>query len=239
MAGDVVARPTKVLNIAEGRMGMTGSGWSQIDCCGDIPEIPVLPETLLQVELKAQEQVVSLSEISQLVLGDLGATLQIFRRAGCECAADDYKPARIEDCISILGVRGCVDAASSHAISGDTSRDRATEFWAHAKEIAENCIRASEEINSAADSNQAYLVGLFHELGTLPAVLSWEYPIIASNDGREVGLCIAERCSLPACVLDYFDTGRGQGSVHQWSEIVRRAHEMVSSSSIHAPVVTI
>ena len=49
-----------------------------------LPAVPVMPETLLLLDLVAQEPTVDLRGMSQLVLDDMGATLQILRLAGRE-----------------------------------------------------------------------------------------------------------------------------------------------------------
>lgn len=72
-----------------------------LDALDDLPDVPALPETLLQMELRLHEFSIDLHELSQLVLSDLGATLQIMRLAARESSAPDAHPARIEDCISI------------------------------------------------------------------------------------------------------------------------------------------
>jgi len=74
------------------------------------PAIPIMQETLLLLDLAVQESSVDLREISQLVLDDLGATLQILRLAGREYANSHDRPLRIEDCISALGVNACMQA---------------------------------------------------------------------------------------------------------------------------------
>ena len=61
---------------------------------GSDPAIPIMQETLLLLDLAAQESSVDLREMSQLVLDDLGATLQILRLAGREYDNSHDRPLR-------------------------------------------------------------------------------------------------------------------------------------------------
>jgi hypothetical protein len=88
----------------------------QFDFSDDLPAIPVLPETLLLLDLEAQERSVDLKRVAELVLSDLGATLQILRLAGREHACAEFRPSRIEDCIVDLGVDVCLQALSAHTV---------------------------------------------------------------------------------------------------------------------------
>ena len=58
-----------------------------------------MPETLLLMDLGALEKPVDLEEITQVVLSDPGATIQVLRLAGRERALGEEREARIEDCI--------------------------------------------------------------------------------------------------------------------------------------------
>ena len=81
----------------------------------ELPDAPVMSDTLLMLELAVRERVVDLSEVTQLVLGDLGAAIQIMRLAGREGLSG-----RMENCISGLGVQACLDAVARRPIKRGT-----------------------------------------------------------------------------------------------------------------------
>lgn len=217
----------RILEFGSGREAVSDSGWAHIDCARDLPEVPVLPETLLLMELKAQEPCVDLREISNLVMEDIGAVLQIFRRVALEYPSAEDRPARIEDCISSLGLESCTEALSSAIVPFASSE--VIETWRHAKEIAVHCRQTSAELPGSTSPDEAYLAGLFHELPSLPLILGWAAPASESNAAAVIGLRMAEAWSLPQCVQEYFAEMQNPGYGHRWSQMVQRAHEMASS----------
>jgi hypothetical protein len=228
----------RILDIGSGRGGagaVSASGWAYIDCARDLPEVPVLLETLLLMELKAKERCVDLREISLLVMGDMGAVLQIFRRLALEVPSSEDRPARIEDCISSLGVQACLEALSSATVPVGSSD--VIEAWRHAKEIAGRCRQISVTANTSPD--EAYLAGLFHQLPSLPLIFGWGALAPDSNAAALTGLRMAEAWSLPRCVREYFCEMQNPANGQRWSPIVQRAHKMAASPTTECCVIEI
>ena len=201
----------------------------------NLPDVPVMPETLLLMDLGALEKPVDLREMAQVVLGDPGATIQILRLVGRERAFGEERAARIEDCISALGVLACVEAVSRRTVSRAKDKPAIVEAWSHAKEIAEGCKRIAVESAASIGPDEAYLTGLLHELGSLPAILDWGAAPIISSDPDLAGLKLAEEWFLPQCVVDYFSELGNRRASSRWTGIVQRAHEMTESSSNGSP----
>jgi HD-like signal output (HDOD) protein len=199
----------------------------------DFPDLPVLPETLLLLELKLHEPCVDLREMSQLVLGDLGAALQIMRLAGREYGNADGRPARIEDCIADLGLEACLDAVSAKTVTRD-SYHAITETWAHCREIAEYARLVAEEMPEI-NPEEAYLVGLLHTIGSLPAVLGWNWRESGAVDDTLAGFRMARRWSLPRCVMEFFCEMHLPGYATRWMPVVEAAHERANRSSLDCP----
>ncbi len=224
-------RNERVFETESGRNGLTFQLNAQ-DLDLSLPDVPVLSETLLLMELLVRERTVDLSEISQVVLGDLGAVIQIMRLAGRENAGAEDRPARIEDCISGLGLQACVEAISKRPLKRSTCDPAILETWTHARKVAEDCRFLADEALLPVNPEDAYLVGLFHAMSSLPSVLSWGYSVhIPSNPDIE-GLRMAEAWSLPACVVEYFSEPRSHASAIRWREIVRSVHQPANSSRI-------
>jgi hypothetical protein len=190
-----------------------------------------MPETLLLIDLGAQEKPVDLEKMKQVVLGDLGATIQVLRLGGRERVFGEERPTRIEDCISALGVQACAEAVSRRTVSRAKDKPAITEAWSHAKEIAESCKLIAEKSAGSIDPNEAYLTGLLHELGSLPAILDWEPVQKVSSDPDLAGLKLAEEWFLPQCVADYFSERGNLRTGGQWTGIIQRAHEISESTS--------
>jgi hypothetical protein len=197
----------------------------------NLPGLPVLPETLLRMELMSHEFSVDLQEISQLVLSDLGATLQILRRAAREFDDPADRPTRIEDCISSLGVQACIRAAAQKTIASDARHRVVLEIWAHAQEVAQVCRESAAAIGTL-HPDEAYLVGLTHALGSLPNILGWErWPSSLLRRERAASR-LAECWSLPLCVQEFAHASDRSESNNPWVSLVSMAHQHVRRSSM-------
>jgi HD-like signal output (HDOD) protein len=169
--------------------------------CEDLPDVPALPETLLLLDLMVHEPCVDLSEMSALVLGDLGATLQVLRLAGREYADAEDRPTRIVDCISDLGIEACVEAISARTVHRDARKEAIAAFWSYSREVAEYSKQGAEEM-FGVNPEDAYLAGLLHGIGSLPAILGWESKDAGLRDSATAGLHLARNWALPECVLE-------------------------------------
>lgn len=234
-------RNERVFEIGIARNALSAGQLSQFDLVRDLPDVPVMSETLLLMELMVRERTVDLGGISQLVLGDLGAALQVLRRAGREDAYADGLPARIEDCIAGLGLHACLEAMSKRTIRRSARHPEMIEAWAHARRVAENCRSLAEETAFSINPDDAYLVGLFHGIGSLPAALGWDRTVQISGGPETIGLRMAQAWALPRCIAEYFTPLRPISNANLWREIVRQAHQETDcvfgdSSHLQQPV---
>jgi HD-like signal output (HDOD) protein len=199
-----------------------------------LPDVPIFPEILLRLDLEVQTPCVDLRAISQLVLGDLGATLQILRLAGREYGNNQDHPIRIEDCISDLGLDACLEAVSAQTQAHDRLYETIAETWAHAREIAWYSQRVAEEM-SEVNPEDAYLVGLLHGIGSLPTLLGWSASQTGAIDFELEGFRLAKQWWLPRCVVEFFSHKHMPGHSTVWQEIVRSAHHRANRSSVFCP----
>jgi HD-like signal output (HDOD) protein len=192
-----------------------------------LPSIPVLPETFLAIELLVQNHWVDLNEIAQLVLSDMGATLQVFRlmaeESGDRCQ-------RIEDCISSLGPRACLEAIEQGFQQGGLLDRSMSAVWRHAREIAEHARLVAEAGDSPMTPDEAYLAGLLHPLGILPSLLAWDEPDLALDQAL-VGLRLSARWALPESVRNLFCSAFIPGQDPYRLQLIRDAHRLSGSSS--------
>lgn len=221
--------------VVEIRAGRRACGCAQISHSAALPDVPVMPGTLLLMDLGAQEESVDLNEMTRVVLSDPGATIQILREAGREGSFGEERPSRIEDCISALGVQACIEAVSRRTVSRAIDKPAIMKTWSHAREIAEVCRVMADEMLERIGPNEAYLTGLLHELGSLPAILGWEPAFAVSSDPVLAGLKMAEQWFLPQCVVDYFSDLGNLKATSVWTRIVQRAHEVTGSSAEGSP----
>lgn len=180
-----------------------------------------MPDTLLLLDLMVQETCVDLHRMSQLVLADVGAALQILRLAGRHYGTAEDRPVRISDCISDLGLRACLKAVSAQTISRHGRQNELLAFWDHSREVARNSKLLAEEMLEI-DPEEAYLAGLLHGIGFLPALLQWKDSGVA--DPALTGVRLAKRWALPRCVTELCNEMQLPGYATGWSGIVRKAH---------------
>jgi hypothetical protein len=201
----------------------------------DLPDVPVLPETLLRLDLEAQEPSVDLREMSQAILSDLGATVQILRLSGLALNDPESRSTRIEDCICDLGVAACLEAISAATIARDYRYDGVVETWAHSREIAHYAKLVAEDTPDV-NPDEAYLVGLLHTIGLLPQALGWHGSHSRQIDPAVAGLQMARQWSLPQIAVEYFREVNLDSHTSPWPEIVHKAHRFASKSSILCPL---
>lgn len=221
----------KIVNITAIRTAVSNSRLLERYVLRQAPDVPVMAETLLRMEMILGGSSISLHEMSQAVLGDLGATLHVFCLAGGESAVG-HRPFRIEDCISNLGVEVCIDELSKRVSPPRARREATIEAWAHASSIASFCSYWVEMNLEKVSPVEAYLVGLFHELSALPALLGWDQVAWGASDAPATGLKIATHCALPACVTEYFSAKMSRGLASLWPGVVEMAHRLAGTHSI-------
>jgi HD-like signal output (HDOD) protein len=228
---------TGVIEFPTGRCILVEPWRTHEESADNLPDLPVLPETLLAMELQLQNSSVDLRAFSEAILEDLGAILQILRMAGREYGAADDRPIRIEDCICDFGPAACFDAVAQGAVARSFQRRAVADIWAHAREIAKNAKHLAEAIPWAISPDQAYMAGMLHAIGSLPSVLGWDLSE-ASCDRAQTGLRLAERWAFPGYLRDFFCEMLMPGYNPQWSEIMAEAHRLAGEQVGRCPMCT-
>lgn len=201
----------------------------------ELPEVPVLPETLLSLEFLLQETSVDLRKFTEVVLSDLGATIQILRLAGREYGAAEDCPVRIEDYISDLGLTACFNAVANGTFGRDAQHRADFEIWSHSRDVARQCRVLAEEMPGAINPDQAYIAGLLHAIGTLPEFLGWRRQGHAENH-LAAALELAEEWCFPRYLQDFFCENLMPGYSAQWSEFLAAAHQLTKASWARCPL---
>lgn len=212
-----------VIDFLAARRSVSARQSFQNDIAENLPDVPVLPETLLAMELQRDGMSVDLRGFSEAVLCDLGATILILRMAGEEHGDAEDRPVRIEDCIADLGADMCMRLAV-RGMREASSQDSLIEMWGHSTEIAQHCKRLAEEEGSSLSPYQAYLVGLLHDIGALPGILGWGRSDL-EGDYALSALKMALRWCFPDFLKAYFYEAYLPGKNCNWTAIVAAAHD--------------
>ena len=219
-----------VIEIGAARKTAAVSQFSQPDLIRELPDLPVLPETLVKLELASRDRPVELARVSEMILFDLGAAIELMRLASRDWE-DGGHPERIEDSISHLGIPTCLDAVSKHIMIRCKHNLPIVEAWEHAGVIAYLSGLLVLEMDLYTTPEDARWVGLCHEIGRLPEILGWDMAGKGSFDVNLAGLSMAKAWSLPRCVVQYFSERRDAKSNSRLTAIVDEAHRMIKRES--------
>ena len=135
-----------------------------------LDDVPVMPATVLGLEMLLYESCIDLEKASELVLSDVGATIQTLRLIGKDYDFAAGLPCRMGDCIASLDLGTWFGAMSARTFAFEGHNSAATAFWKHGRLIAQYAQLVAESLDRISPEN-AYLVGLLHEVGAIPKVL--------------------------------------------------------------------
>jgi hypothetical protein len=187
-----------------------------------LDDIPVMSATVLGLEILLHEPCIDLRMASELVLSDVGATIQILRLIGREYEFTAEHPCRMGDCLASLDAGTWFEAVSARTFACDREHAGITRLWNHCRLVAQYAQLVAESLEGISPE-QAYLVGLLHAIGAIPKVLRWP------NDGlddRESALLLAVEGSLPLFVLSAIQSVNDPRSSSTWKIILTSAHEL-------------
>ncbi len=187
-----------------------------------LDHVPVMSATVLGLEMLLQEPCIDLRIASELILSDVGATIQILRLIGREYDLAAERPSRMGDCISNLDVDAWFSAISARTFPCDRQHAATTAVWRHCRLVAQYAQLVAESLDTVSPED-AYLVGLLHGIGEIPAALGWP------NCGRGVtdpGALVAMEGTLPLFVLAAIRSMSDSSSLSGWRFILTAAHEL-------------
>jgi hypothetical protein len=187
-----------------------------------LDDIPVMSATVLGLEILLHEPCIDLRMTSELVLSDVGATIQILRLVGREYELATEHPCRMGDCLASLDAGTWFDAISARTFAYDREHAATSLLWNHSRLVAQYAQLVAESLDDISPE-EAYLVGLLHEIGAIPHVLGWP------NEGpgsRESAALLAMEGSLPLFVLSALRSMNDSCSSSRWRLILTAAHEL-------------
>ena len=188
----------------------------------EMSAVPVLPTTLLGLELLLQRPALDLRAATRLVRDDPGAVLQLFRALAEEAPDETDLPMRLELCLARLPRERLLRLLEGARVSRGSARfARFTEHAARVARCAENVAGA---LGVAAEPTR--LVALLHELGDAPAVLGWS----AWPADRTV-CCerLARAHGLPAAVRRALEEIHRSSQRSIWTAVIAAAHELLET----------
>jgi hypothetical protein len=190
-----------------------------------LDDVPVMSATVLGLEILLSEPCIDLQKASELVLSDIGATIQTLRLIGRDYDFATELPYRMGDCIASLDLGTWFCAMSARTFAFEGQRSAATAFWKHGRLIAQYAQLVAESLDRFS-AEDAYLVGLLHEVGAIPKVLGWPSGVSGASDPVALSALWG---SLPLFVLDAIRSVNDRCVSSTWAFILNAAHELAGA----------
>jgi hypothetical protein len=187
-----------------------------------LDDVPVMSATVLGLEMLLNESCIDLRKASELVLSDVGATIQTLRLVGRDYDFAADLPCRMGDCIASLDLGTWFCAMSARTFGFDGQHAAATAFWKHGRVVAQYAQLVAESLDRIPPEN-AYLVGLLHEVGAIPKVLGWSDGVSGISGSAATS---AIEGSLPLFVLAAIRSVNDRCASSIWKFILNAAHEL-------------
>ena len=186
-------------------------------------QVPVMPGTLLSLELLLGQRCLDLHRVSRTICHDPGALLHLFAVAAEECMPPEAVPERVEDCIANLPFErllGRLVGAGSPPREGTALAG----FALHAVVISRYAQQAAEAFHLTAE--RALLVGMLHELGDLPWVLGWQS--MPSTPREAASWChrLTAHYHVPEWLGEALADLHSNAPASLWAAVVSAAHEL-------------
>jgi hypothetical protein len=197
-----------------------------------LPPVPILLETRLRLDLLLGRPTIDVSTITETILSDLGATLQVFRATTWDRAPSQGTEFRVEDCVVHLGRKSL--CRNLRMTLPHNRGNEAKRLWQQARLAAEiSSLLAARRDDVRAED--AYLAGLLHEIGCLPAILGWSVRGVNLNDSYAVCGMLTDEWRLPAFVHPRFG---GTAPFVALQGIVRKAWHITKNTTDYRPMET-
>jgi hypothetical protein len=185
---------------------------------GVLDEVPVMQATVFGLDMLLHEPNIDLRSVSELVLSDVGATIHTLRLIGKEYEFVAERPRRMCECIAGLDAGWWFETLSTRTYLGVREHSAATAIWEHSRSIAQ-CARIVAESLDGISPDDAYMVGLLHGIGDIPAALGWPEGELSS------GVSAMEK-ALPLFVLSAMRSVNDPSSPSVWRFILTAAHRL-------------
>jgi HD-like signal output (HDOD) protein len=143
----------------------------------ELENLATLPEVLAEILRVIEDQESPLDELARIILKDVPLTARVLSAANSAAYGRQLKVSSIRDAVMTLGARTIRSIALSMAIcdfiTGLNTELPKKDFWKHSIEVAVISELLAERVHPKY-SEEAYIAGLFHDIGIL--VLDTLYP---------------------------------------------------------------
>ncbi len=186
---------------------------------------PVLSSTQLCLELMMGGPALDLRATVDLVSRDPVAVLRIFSAVAREFPETHNRPERLEECIVSLTSEDLL-AALCQPPSPRSEQGALVAFARHSTTIAHFACVAAASLGLAEE--RAYLVGLLHAIGTLPAELGRAPMPVRAEELFQLGAAIARHHHVPAELRKALEAVHREDPRSLWVALIQAAHDLAA-----------
>lgn len=190
----------------------------------ELPEVPALPSTVVHLEFLLQEHAIDLRAVAEVILRDLGASIQVLRISGSLQDAEAGRARKMQDYIVDLGKETLLSAIPAITYARDGRHSLIAASWEYGRLVGQTA-QTIAGVLPGVDPEKAYLAGLLHDMGTIPMLLGWSLPGVDVVDFDAVACWLAREWSLPWFVAAPFGREPKSPSAALWVRIVGAARE--------------
>lgn len=190
-----------------------------------LDEVPAMSSTVLGLDMLRNEPFIDLGMASDLILGDVGATIQILRLISREYGICGERPSRMGDCIASLDVSAWFGAISAHTFVADRKHLATAALWKHCRQVARYAQLVAESLDGISPED-AYLAGLLHGIEQIPEALGWRH---TSRSGQHQDILFAMGGAFPPFVLTAIRSLKDSSAPSVWKSILYAAHELAGA----------
>jgi hypothetical protein len=185
-----------------------------------LDQVPAMSATVLGLEMLLHEPCLDLRLAAEVVLSDVGASIQVLRLIGREFEFVAERPRRMVECLASLDVKCWFAAISAQTYACDREHSKTATLWNHSRLVAQYAELVAHSFHSISPED-AYLVGLLHEVESFPTVLGW--PDCGAG-GRTTGFMVATEEALPPFVVAAMREVNDSDASSTWKFILTAAH---------------
>lgn len=164
------------------------------------PEIPVNSDTRILVEMILGTPTIDLESLCEILLSDLGATVQVLRCTAKHIEDSKLRPLRLHECLVSLGKVNIQNSCAQVLPGLETaSAESFSELWRHSWMVSRFAYSIAQVVDGG-EPEKARIAGLLHDLGRIPSCLGWTNSAWPQSS-EDLGCKLADQWGLPWYVI--------------------------------------
>ncbi len=190
---------------------------------GRLLALPLLASTHFCMDVLLRGSVLDLGSVTEVLAFDPCALLRLYVLVAREFPNADERPQRLDECIIALGKAGLAQTLYPAPCTWQ-QQARLSAFAEHGVTVA-RCAQIAATTLGLCDQT-AYVVGLLHDIGTLPAILGWTSAALSPEDIVHLTDTIAHTYQLPPALHRALLQIAAGDESSVWSALIEAAHQL-------------